>query len=164
MNAASKAPNRRACLIRLSTLVLVACTSFASVFAQSTDRYQVIQKVEVFTHMDVPIRSPKTPPFELKVYRLDGFRKSTEALDRLTPKGLFFPEKRDWQKQYIETHPEFNLQWVDVAAESLVGMQAFRRYQSRGFVPVIVINGSWVLNGESDVDKAIKAYRQQERN
>jgi len=155
---------RRRLLTRLATLLMVGVLPVSSVLAEGQGPYQGIQKVEVFTHMDIPLQLVKNPPFELKVYRLDGYQRGNQAMDRLTPKGLSFAERQAWQKHYADTHKEFTDKWGDLAAEAVFGASIYRRYNSRGIVPLIVINERWLAYETNDVNKAIAAYRKQEHN
>lgn len=155
---------RRRIVNRLGALLLVGALPTSAVLAEGKGPYQGIQKVEVFTHMDIPLQLVKNPPFELKVYRLDGFLRGNQAMDRLTPKGLSSAERQAWQKNYADTHKEFTDKWGDLAAEAVFGASIYRRYNSRGIVPLIVINEKWLAYEATDVNKAIAAYRKLERN
>ena len=167
MIACPNRPNvflRRRLLTRLAALLMAGSLPVSAVLAEGKDTYQDIQKVEVFTHMDIPLQLVKNPPFELKVYRLDGFLRGNQAMDRLTPKGLTYAERQAWQKTYADTHKEFTDKWGDLAAEAVFGASIYRRYNSRGIVPLIVINEKWLAYEATDVNKAIAAYRKLERN
>lgn len=164
MSTSSNAATRRLLMAKVFAVFLTISVPCAGALAQDKSRYEGIQKVEVFTHMDIPLQLVKNPPFELKVYRLDGFLRGNQAMDRLTPKGLSFAERKAWQKNYAETHKEFADKWGDLGAEAVFGASIYRRYNSRGIVPLIVINGQWLAYEATDVNKAIAAYRKQERN
>ena len=157
--------SRRTVVTRLVLLVAMAAPG-TMLHAEGLGRYRGIQKVEVFTHAEVPITQPKKPPFELKVWRLDGYVRAKEALNKLTPKNLTNAQKKEWQTNHNKAHPEFEEKWVDAMVESIEGDQVWRRGYSakaRGRVPAIVINGDWVMINETDVDRAIARYQAQNR-
>ena len=156
---------RRTVLAGLVLLVAIGAPG-ALVHAEGQNRYAGIQRVEVFTHAGASITKPKKPPFELKVWRLDGYARANEALNKLTPKNLTYAQKTVWQSNYNKAHPEFNDKWVDAIVESMAGNQVWRRgydAKARGRLPAIVINGDWVLIEETDVDRAIARFQAQNR-
>ena len=157
--------SRRGALARLVALLAIGAPG-ALAHAGGQGRYAGIQKVEVFTHVDVPITQPKKPPFELKVYRLDGMIQADAAMDRLTPKNLSRTERVAWQKNYAATHPEFTKKWDPLIGEAFGGMILWRDHYSikaHGRIPAIVINGDWVMINETDVDRAIGRFHAQNR-
>jgi hypothetical protein len=134
------------------------------VMAQGKPSYKGITKVEAFTHMRGPITHPKNPSFELLIYQLNATRAFDEAMDSMVPAGLSKTERVAWGENYVATHPEFADKWTKAMVSAVNGLPIYQRYKTRGRVPAIVINETWVLTGETDVDKAIALYQKQGRN
>jgi hypothetical protein len=155
---------RRAVLSGLAALGATLCLPASMAMAQGKPNYKGINKVEAFTHVGIAITQPKKPSFELLVYELDAIPAFSKTMDRLVPKGLTKEEQNAWGEKYLDDHPEFKAKWTAAMGKSLDGLPLFQRYKTRGRLPAIVINETWVLTGEFDVDKAIAMYQKQGRN
>jgi hypothetical protein len=164
MNPQNPSRQRRALLARMGALCAALCLPASMAMAQGKPSYKGITKVEAFTHVGVAISQPKNPSFELLVYQLDALRAFGATMDGLVPKGLIKAEQNAWGEKYLADHPDFEAKWTAAISKSLDGLPLFQRYKTRGRLPAIVINETWVLTGEFDVDKAIAMYQKQGRN
>lgn len=165
---AIQVPAKRLFFARLVVMLsLTAAGLSVSVNAQDNERkpassgpYRGITVVEVFTNTDTQLRLPKSPPFELKVYRMDAFQAMNQALESKTPRGLTYDQKKAWQVEYTQNHKAEIDRWAEMVAMAMAGGERLKVYRMQFRLnPGVVINkGQWAVQGEPDLNKVFSQF------
>lgn len=155
------APRRRA--LAACGLVLaagIACVPW-QVHAQSQAQNHAqsasapgVQTVEVFANSAMVVTSPRVPPYQVTIHRMDQLDMATRAIDQLIPRGGEEVARR-WVAAN-EARIKRQVQPAAIATANAIGLANHYRLDR---LPAVVVNRRTVVYGVLDVETALQHYR-----
>lgn len=133
---------RRRCLLLLG-LLTVALPALAQ------DLYHGITKVEVFANSAMVITPIQADHYQLVIYRLDALKNVETAINQNIPKT------EAAARAYFQNHQADIKKQITPAVINGANGIALARHYKLDRIPAIVVDGSAVIYGVTNVDQAI---------
>ena len=134
----------RRCLVLLGFAVAAL-----PALAQAQDLYQGITKVEVFANSAMVIAPIQADRYQLVIYRLDALKNVEAAINQNIPKT------EAAARTYFQKHQADIKKQITPAVINGANGIALARHYKLDRIPAIVVDGSAVIYGVTNVDQAI---------